>query len=350
MKTDFLILGGGVAGLSAANHLAESGVEVTLLESGTYPSHKICGEFISPEALPLLKKWGIDTPIKMDRVKLVTSEVEWQMELPAPASSLSRYILDEALAKRAQKKGAVVQTKSLVEHIEFPKSFDDPYVVTLRSGEKWTSPVLLMSTGRLMHRVPPRYIGVKAHFEGIHAQELTMHITKGAYFGISPIADHCVNVAGLMACSSEEIKSPQKTFESFLKRPGLEVFQKTLASGTMIYEDWLTGIVPEFGVRPQPKWPRVYLMGDAAGVIAPATGNGLAMGLTSGVLAAECALRGQDELYRKSWNKAYKGRILRGMLLHRLFLSPQWVRIIPKLARFFPSLPAYCFSLTRGKC
>jgi len=151
MQTDFLILGGGIAGLSAANQLADMGAQVVLLESGTYPSHKICGEFISPEAVPLLEKWEINLPIKINKLKLVTSQTEWCMDLPEIAASLSRYVLDEALAKRASKKGAVIQTGAKVERIEFPKSSDQSYTVHLSCGEKWSSPTLLISTGRLVN-------------------------------------------------------------------------------------------------------------------------------------------------------------------------------------------------------
>lgn len=353
MKTDYLILGGGVAGLSAANYLAEAGVQVTILESGTYPSHKVCGEFISPEGMPLLKTWGIDPLIKINRVKLITSSSEWQMNLPDSAGSLSRYILDDALAKRAQSMGATVQTKAQVKHIEFPKTEGQPYVVTLTSGEQWISPILLISAGRLVntmlgHQEPPRYIGVKAHFAGIRIQELQMYTAKRSYFGVSPIDTDHVNVAGIMACSSDEIKSPQKTFESFLNGSGLKPLRQTLDSGTMVFDKWLIGAVPEFGVRPHPDWPGVYFLGDAAGVIPPATGDGLAMALTSGLLAARCALKSEDKLYKKQWNREYKGRISRGMILHRLFLSPIWIKMIPALTQLLPFLPGYCFKATRG--
>jgi len=354
MQTDFLILGGGIAGLSAANELADLGANVTLLESGTYPSHKVCGEFISPEAVPLLEKWEIDLPIKIHHVKFISSQKEWSMELPEAAASLSRYILDEALAKRASKKGAIVQTGAQVKHIEFPKGTEPSYVVTLSSGEKWSSPTLLISTGRLVSslmgqsQVPHRYIGVKAHFEGVHIPDLVMHLSKGAYFGVSPIARDRVNVAGIMTATPQQILNPQQTFDAFLKSTAALPLLKTLESHHIVFNSWMVGSVPEFGVRKHPAWPNVFLLGDAAGVIPPATGNGLAMGLTSGILAATYAFKREDKAYKKHWDSLYKARISKGKLLHRLFLSPLGVKAIPILSKIFPRLPHYCFKATRG--
>ncbi|RYG21970.1 MAG: FAD-dependent oxidoreductase, partial [Chitinophagaceae bacterium] len=52
---DVLIIGGGLAGLTAALHLQKGGLEVTLVEKNDFPSHKVCGEYISNEVLPYLK-------------------------------------------------------------------------------------------------------------------------------------------------------------------------------------------------------------------------------------------------------------------------------------------------------
>jgi len=175
-----------------------------------------------------------------------------------------------------------------------------------------------------------------------------MHISKGAYFGVSPIANDRVNVAGIMLATPNEIQNPQEAFDAFLRSSKACPLLKTLESSHPVFDKWMIGSVPEFGVRHHPAWPNVFLLGDAAGVIAPATGNGLAMGLTSGILAATCALKGEDKEYKKHWNRLYRARILKGMFLHRLFLSPLCVKAIPMLSKLFPYLPHYCFKATRG--
>jgi flavin-dependent dehydrogenase len=52
------IVGGGLAGLSAAISLARLGHSVVLFEKEKYPFHKVCGEYLSMECWDyLLKAW-----------------------------------------------------------------------------------------------------------------------------------------------------------------------------------------------------------------------------------------------------------------------------------------------------
>jgi flavin-dependent dehydrogenase len=53
MNADYVILGGGVAGLCAARRLIELGIQPLVIEAGSYPSHKVCGEFISSSGVAL---------------------------------------------------------------------------------------------------------------------------------------------------------------------------------------------------------------------------------------------------------------------------------------------------------
>jgi flavin-dependent dehydrogenase len=59
-QDDVLVLGGGVAGCAASIALARKGRRVTMLEREPTPRHKVCGEFLSGEALEDLHALGID--------------------------------------------------------------------------------------------------------------------------------------------------------------------------------------------------------------------------------------------------------------------------------------------------
>src|SRR5437016_7239075 len=59
---DVAVIGAGPAGCAAAIAAARAGVSVRLLERGPYPRHKVCGEFVSPEALALLRELLTEAP------------------------------------------------------------------------------------------------------------------------------------------------------------------------------------------------------------------------------------------------------------------------------------------------
>src|ERR1700678_1384983 len=106
---DALIIGGGPAGSTLAIALANAGRQVVLIEKSKQGQHKVCGEFLSPESLPLLRHNGIDPERfgaqTIHSVRVAARDVLAEVRLPAPALSLTRRVLDEALLRRAQEAG-----------------------------------------------------------------------------------------------------------------------------------------------------------------------------------------------------------------------------------------------------
>src|SRR4051812_41024591 len=101
-KSDILIIGGGLAGLTAALHLQKAGLNVVLIEKNAYPNHKVCGEYISNEVLPYLKWLGVDVeslnPTHINKLHLTTqSGKSTYATLPLGGFGISRYTLDNYL-------------------------------------------------------------------------------------------------------------------------------------------------------------------------------------------------------------------------------------------------------------
>ena len=77
-EDEVLVLGGGVAGCAASIALARKGRSVTLIEREPAPRHKVCGEFLSGEALEDLHALGIDVAslgaAPIDNVRLASRQ------------------------------------------------------------------------------------------------------------------------------------------------------------------------------------------------------------------------------------------------------------------------------------
>jgi menaquinone-9 beta-reductase len=115
-QADVIVVGAGPAGASAAYHLAEAGVDVLLLEKGTFPRDKICGDGLTPRAVRHLMAMGIDTDApgwqRNRGLRIVGAghrlELPWPELASFPPYGLvrTRSDLDEMLARHAEQAGA----------------------------------------------------------------------------------------------------------------------------------------------------------------------------------------------------------------------------------------------------
>src|SRR5262249_14988534 len=106
----------GPAGSAAAAILAESGRSVLLLEKDHFPRNKVCGEFLSGEALASLDRLGVRGRVESALPERIARGVirpprgkGISFDLPLPAMGISRYVLDDLLARRAAEAGADVR-------------------------------------------------------------------------------------------------------------------------------------------------------------------------------------------------------------------------------------------------
>jgi menaquinone-9 beta-reductase len=186
IKKDFVIIGGGVAGLCAANRLSELGASPLLIEGSHYPSHKVCGEFFSPHCLSILEKWNI-FPLLLSKAYFRTLKHSIEFPFPSPAGALSHFTFDYQLVNRAQHLGAEILIHTKVERILYKENL---YHVHLSSQESVVTPSLLVATGRIPHLYSSPssfpYIGIKAHFKNLSIEKdrLEMFSLPGGYMGM----------------------------------------------------------------------------------------------------------------------------------------------------------------------
>lgn len=348
---EYVVIGGGVAGLCAAMRLSELGISPVVIEGGSYPSHKVCGEFLSPSSLPILQRWGVPF--------LSITHLHWSaggkgvsVNLPQQAGSLSHLTFDPFLARSLSHQGCTLLTETKVVDLKPMTHPGDAHILTLSSGEILKAKHLLIATGRLPglgDKIKPRYRGMKAHFQGLDLEPaLHMHAFKEAYLGIVPVENGDANIACLATIEQVEAFPSTDAFMQHLidSDSGLHSLLRT---GSNRLGGWMEALVPDFGWRTTPHWPQTYWIGDAAVTVPPASGNGLAFAIASGVLAAEFASKNQPEGFRKGWRKACSLQVSLAKGLHRLFLSPSWSGKAVNLCRHFPRLAPQVFSMTRLK-
>lgn len=337
MKT-IVIIGGGVAGLAALNQLADLGIAATLIEGGDYPAHKICGEFFSPECLPILEEWNVLPGAEIKKISLIAANSSLHFSLSKPARSQSRFDFDFRLAKRAEEKGAKILTRTKVSKIEKDK-------VHLDNGEVLLYTDLIVSAGRFFGTGELQYIGIKGHLRGLEVNHLEMFPFQGGYGGLSPIGEGLANFACLIRRNNYTAADPLKmVFES---APQLK---RRLENGVLAFDDWMISPIPSFGIKKTPSWDNAYFIGDAAGTIPPASGLGLSLAIASGCMVAGYALKGDFLGFKKDWRKKNRRVFAYGRCLHYAFMTDFISHSAIKIGNLFPSLAKKIFQLTRDSC
>lgn len=349
MKTKFVIIGGGVAGLAAALRLTELGEEPCVVEGGAYPSHKICGEFLSPECLMDLESWGIKS-IPIPGISINTGKRELTFPFPSVAGGLSHLALDPGLAERAKNNGASIRTNTQVKAFIPKKNVHHPHLIYLSNGETLEASTVIMATGRIPSHACKaplmKYRGFKSHFAfPTKDHSLAMYSLPGAYIGISPIEDNKFNVACLADLQVVGEQDPQAFMEDLCtKNPALK---SVMTSGKNLFANWMTSTVPNFGIRKTPDWRDVYFIGDAAVSIPPACGNGLAMAIAGGKLAGEFASKNRALEFKMEWSKRCSSQVFWAKQLHKLMLNPNLANKVIVVNHLCPYIGRKLYDLTR---
>jgi len=207
LQDEVLIIGGGVAGCAAAIALAREGRSVTLIEREPAPRHKVCGEFLSGEALEDLRTLGIDVvslgAVPINHVRLAAARRAATAPLPFPAKSLTRKALDTALIAEAIVAGVRVERGRGVQSLS--RAAANIWQATLDDGATFEAPTVFLATGKHDLRGhgrpkdPHQWIGFKMYYRMSPVQtadlgdasELTLY--SGGYGGIQPVEDGITN-------------------------------------------------------------------------------------------------------------------------------------------------------------
>lgn len=246
-----VIVGGGLAGLTAAIHLSKIGLKVILIEKNEYPKHKVCGEYISNEILPYLNWLSVDiselNPTQISKLDFSTADGKMiHCDLPLGGFGVSRYALDQFLYKKAIQSGCKIIQDS-VDDIVYEN--DGHTISTLNNGI-FTSEIVIGAFGkrstidqklkREFIQKKSYWLAVKAHYSGEFPNDTVgLHNFEGGYCGVSKVENDAINICYLASYDSFKKYKNTEEYQNYIvsKNPHLKLI---FDSSKMIFETPLT--------------------------------------------------------------------------------------------------------------
>ena len=374
MDAQTIILGGGLAGTAAAITLARAGHAVLLIDRDTTPRHKVCGEFLSAEALLLLAHLGIilapgtahpnappgppkTTPHPIHTVRLASSNHLTEAKLPFPAQSLTRRCLDTLLLTAAQNAGATLLQGSVEQLTPTPTGWQ----ATLATGQNLTSPQVILATGKYDLRGFPRpegpqndLLALKMYWQlspeqGAHLQNtVELHLFPHGYAGLQPVEEGAANFTALIGKRRLAQLGGWPGLLTDMQAANPHLAQR-LANATPLLEKPLAlSAIPYGFVRRDALAPTLYAVGDQAAVIPSFTGDGMSIALFTGLAAAHAILASQPAtLFQTAIHQQLRHQIARATLLSQALLHPAAKPLLTTVAHLFPTTLRRAATLTR---
>jgi geranylgeranyl reductase family protein len=384
---DVIVVGAGPSGATTAYYLAQAGVNVLLLEKARFPREKVCGDGLTPRAVKALVAMGVDTSaeagwLRNKGLRVIGAGMRLELDWPDldafPGYGLvrQRADFDEILARRAQAAGA-----KLLEEVSV------------------TGPVLDDRTGQI--------IGVTAREDGT-SRTYRARVVVAADGNSSRLAvamglhkrdDRPLGVAVRTYYTSP--RHADEYLESWLdlwdgdkllpgygwifgmgdgtSNVGLGLLNTSNAFGNTDYRDllkrWLAGMPQEWGYvednRTEPvrgaalpmgfnRTPAYYrglmLAGDAAGMVNPFNGEGIAYAMECGEILARVIARALGRpsraetervlrAYPQALRDAYGGYYAIGRLFVQLIGRPELMRYATRKGMNRPALMRFALKL-----
>ena len=380
-RYDAIIVGGGVAGSTAAILLAEAGWSVALVEKKTFPRRKVCGECIAAPNIALLDALGVGSQFAelagppLERLGLYVGEDTLRADLPPFdgagarwARALGRERLDTLLIARAAGLGVAIRQPGAVDAIDRCGSL---YVCRLsvdrREAERIEAPLLIAAHGswepqpwderRGKRARPGDLVAFKATFRGAALEPglLPVLAFRGGYGGMVIAGD---GVLTLACCIRRETLREWRA--AVPAASAGDAVQSGLAwcckgvrlalAGARREGAWLSVGPVRPGIRAHWSERSGFAVGNAAGEAHPILGEGISMAMQSSWLLCrrlanerDALLRGASQTgvaraYAHDWRRSFAARVRWAAALAQLAMRPQHAGVLLPLLRAAPSL------------
>jgi menaquinone-9 beta-reductase len=313
LDIDLLVVGAGPAGASAGITAHGHGLDVLVIDKAGFPRDKTCGDGLTAAALRGLEALGLSIDdlgaslAPVDEAVLVSPSGR-TVHLPLPAGGhhaavVPRAELDAALLELALRRGVAVR-----EHTALVALKEEPdgtgIVAELSDGSVVRASWVVAADG---HYSPTRKLlqpdavpalgewsAFRQYFRGVDDPKLWVLFERDllpGYAWVFPLPGGRANVGfGVLRGPGVDGKTIKATWRDLLTRDSLRSVLGPDAEPEAAHRAWPipTAYDPDRLVA-----GRVLFTGDAASVVDPMTGEGIAQAIETGVLAAEAVARGR---------------------------------------------------------
>jgi geranylgeranyl reductase family protein len=343
---DVAIVGGGPAGSSCAAFCALAGLHTLVLERETFPREKVCGDCLNPSCWPILERLDLTQRVlDLPHSKLISVQFvaidgrDAIVDLPAGADceiSVKRSVFDDLLLRRARELGAQVREGTIVTAL----AHEDDWKVATASGETFCARTLIGADGRnstvarlrnLLPRPTRERVALQAHIPlpRDFGKRIVLQFLPEGYSGQAPVNDTELNLClvGRPPTISRLRQWAHCHFEIPTGQPWRTITPLTRGPVPCAHE-------------------KLLIIGDAARVVEPFTGEGIYYALRSGELASGAIRKivgGEDgssalHEFARDFAKMYRGRLWINRLARNAVLSPRIGSFFVHAAQINPSI------------
>jgi len=378
MRHQISIIGGGPSGSTAAIYLANYGFDVCLIEKKVFPRDILCGEFLSREVGDNLKELKLFNdflalkPNTISSFAIFDSKKRISAKLEFQAYGMKRSSFDNLLLTNVKAKGVTVYQPCEVSEIRKERG---GYVLKLKSPSqslaKISSNYVIAAYGKKNHldaKLNRNFMTYKSNLNGIkyHVHKKYLKNIKddqiqifnadGIYCGVNTVSDNEVTF-----CYLEDRRNSSKTPIQSLKYLAEKNYSFNSLFSGQLDDVFLSNRVYGsgdifFGIRNKIE-EGIFMIGDAAQVIAPLAGDGISMAMDSAKLLANLFKDkiqkniSNDDLsaiYNREWQKKFKKRLKTALFIQKILFKNFGRKIGLGVLNYYPNALNYFIKNTRG--
>ena len=369
--TDVLVVGAGPAGVSAGLEARRLGVDALVVDKAGFPRDKTCGDGLTTGALRLLANLGGDglgldvralpsyAPITET---VLVSPAGREVVIPLPAGGayagvVPRVELDAALVDLARTRGVGVREHAgvvgLTEAADgVTATLADDTTVRARwvvAADGHFSPVRRLLTGADPDLGPARgtnWHAFRQYFSGVDERRLWVMFEEDllpGYAWVFPVGDGRANVGfGVLRDPNRDAPSGKvlaAQWRSLTDRPSVRRALGPNAQPEGTHRAWP---IPASYDPARLAHGRALFVGDAANVVDPMTGEGIAQALETGALAVRAIAASPADAaqvarrYRADVDRALGADLKFAALLQHILRVPLGARAAIAVAALTP--------------